>query len=281
MYQHCTLALLWLEKLDPCAQLAYPSQTVTNSRDFLLWPLKREENWDADWWFFNWMITYRTQGLKATRVERLLALMSIFSYVFNKINQSKTKHLFQNAKKCGARNEEVMKNKFCDDLAAIIDFHGMRPWTSAAPWFFSHSGDLNPERFVETLTTWDSHSENLVGRRPRTVYRHILSFCYIETSEPRLARELLVRCLRVGHTHLAKSITFVFISWTCGFKFWNCQETIQKNWNKPIRMMSQDYCFISMGKWMVNHVLFCMLQPPTAGPQRAKRMSQPPRMDMI
>lgn len=192
----------------------------------------------------------------------LLCCPSFRTFSTKSINPKQNTY-FKTRKKSASRNEE--SHEFCDDLAAIIDSMG-----------WGHEPQRTIRWNVDDLRL---SLRKLVGRRPRTFYRHILSFCYIETSAPRLARELLVSCLRVGHIHLAKSITFFFISWTCGFKFWNCRKTIQKNWKKPIRMMTQDYCFISMGKWMVNHVLFCMLHPP--GPQRAKRMSQPPRMDMI
>ena len=108
--KHSTLVLLWLEKLESCAQLAYPSQIVTFVLNFLLWPLKQEEIGiqigDGQLKCIRYpIITYRTQGLKATRVERLLALLSIFPPVFNKINQCETNTYFK-TRKSGSRNEE-------------------------------------------------------------------------------------------------------------------------------------------------------------------------------
>ena len=85
----------------------------------------------------------------------------------------------------------------------------MRPWTSAAPWFFSHSGDLNPGRFVENVDDLRLSLRKLVGRRPRTVYRHMLSLLYRNFRTPACPGTTCT--LLAGWTHSPCQIHNIFL----------------------------------------------------------------------
>lgn len=149
-----------------------------------------------------WSLT-EPKVLKPQELRGYLLCCPSFRRFSTKSINAKQNTYFKTRKKSGARNEEVMKNKNCDDLAAIIDFHGMKPWTSAAPKIWTQNDSL------KTLTTWDSHSENLVGRRPRTVYRHILSLLYRNFRTP--ACPVTTCTLLAGWTHSPCQIHNIFL----------------------------------------------------------------------